>query len=431
MRLSPQSVRSNVSKLTPSVNACSRAPSADLEWVAGILAAPPLQATIGRRGSSHTSPARETFVVFPTAARPHLVVPIDSRRAAAAAISGLTYARELHIRLARALCRIAASVGIAQYLFRDRLLISDGMAATSEVPSDLLLSERLIEIFDRRDIMVAVHIGPVRPNRKPLVQVLTPDGDALGYVKIGWNALTRGLVRHEAQVLAELAGGKTSLRAFEVARVLHSEEWRDLEILVLSPLWGRSLRMTRRHMEMTAAAMNEVSRLFPGDERQLVDADFWRTARARVEAVPNGGDLPRLADIIEERYGGEVLSFGFWHGDWAPWNMASRDARLAIWDWERSGHDLPVGLDAAHFDFQVALAASGHRALEALRKTLAERTPMLSALGLPPDRRRLLLSLHLLEMALRWEEGRVAGMSPRDSRYAPALSALLGERSDV
>jgi hypothetical protein len=53
---------------------------------------------------------------------------------------------------------------------------------------------------------------------------------------------------------------------------------------------------------------------------------------------------------------------------------------------------------------------------------------MLSALGLPPDRRRLLLSLHLLEMALRWEEGRVAGMSPRDSRYAPALSALLEAR---
>jgi hypothetical protein len=58
---------------------------------------------------------------------------------------------------------------------------------------------------------------------------------------------------------------------------------------------------------------------------------------------------------------------------------------------------------------------------------LTSDTPMLSLLALPRERRRLLLSLHLLEMALRWEEGRRAGMSPPDSLYAPALAALLAE----
>jgi hypothetical protein len=56
---------------------------------------------------------------------------------------------------------------------------------------------------------------------------------------------------------------------------------------------------------------------------------------------------------------------------------------------------------------------------------------MLSALALPRDRERLLLVLHLLEMGLRWEEGRRAGMSPVDSLYVPALAVLLGERSDL
>jgi hypothetical protein len=171
--------------------------------------------------------------------------------------------------------------------------------------------------------------------------------------------------------------------------------------------------------------MNEISRLFAVAEKRLAASDFWLTERARIGAADDGGMLARLADVLQARYGEEVLSFGSWHGDWAPWNMAWREGSVAIWDWERSSHSVPVGLDAAHFDFQIALAASRHRSAPALRHTLAADTPMLSVLALPRERRRLLLSLHLLEMALRWEEGRQAGMSPPDSVYAPALAALL------
>jgi hypothetical protein len=403
-----------------------RAPSADLEWVAGILAAPPAQATVGRHGSSSAAAAYETFGVFPTAARPRLLVPLVSKRAAAASLRGASHAREPQIRLARALLRIGLRAGVAQHLLRDRLSISlPKEEQTNELPADVLLTEHLAEVFGRRDIAVAVHLGPDRPNRKPLVQVLSPDGHVLGYVKIGWNTLTRRLVRNEAHVLGDLEGRMSSLAAFEVPRILLSEDWRELEILVLSPLPGRPFRMTRLHIETTATAMDEISRLFAGDERRLAESDYWLTESARVRAAANGGRLAQLASLVEERYGEEVLSFGSWHGDWAPWNMAWRGGKLAIWDWERSGHPVPVGLDAAHFDFQVALAASRDRSIPALRQTLAAHTPMLSILALPPKRDRLLLSLHLLEMALRWEEGRRAGMSPPDSMYAPALAALL------
>lgn len=420
----PHRVRSNVSQVASLVKRSSRGQTADLEWLAGILAAPPVKMIVGRQGSLNTATARETFGVLPTAARPHLVVPLASRRAAAEALSGESYARGIHIRIARALCRIGVRVGIAQHLFRDRLSISDGDVG-DEVLSHVLLTERLMEIFGRRDLAVAVHLGPARPNRKPLAQVLSADGNVLGYVKIGWNQLTRRLVRNEAHVLADLEGRISSLAAFEVPRILHSEEWRELEVLVLSPLSGRSFRMTPLHIETAATAMNEISALFPGGERQLAESDYWLTERARVGAVGDGGRLARLADLLEERYGGQVLSFGGWHGDWAPWNMAWRGEGLAIWDWERSGHLVPVGLDAAHFDFQVALAAARHESISALRRTLEAHGPMLSALALPRDRHRLLLSLHLLDMAVRWEEGRRAGMIAPDSMYTPALAALL------
>jgi hypothetical protein len=214
---------------------------------------------------------------------------------------------------------------------------------------------------------------------------------------------------------------------FELPRVLHTGRWRDLELLVLSPLRGRSFRLSRAHLEPIAAAMNEIFRLFEADETRLAESEYWIDQKARVSATRDAARLVHLAGLVEERYGEEELAFGFWHGDWAPWNMAWREGRVAIWDWERSSRSVPVGLDAAHFDFQVALARSRHRSLRALRQTVGSESPMLSLLELPHKRDRLLLSLHLLEMALRWDEGNRAGMIPPDSMYARALAALLAD----
>jgi Phosphotransferase enzyme family len=395
--------------------------NADLDWVSDILAAAPLKRTVGRR---QPRAARETFAVLPTASRPRFLVSLASRRGAAAAVGDSGYAPELQVRLAHALGRLGITLGIAGHVFRDRLSISEGDMGRDQPLSDLLLSERLATIFGRRDLTVAVRVGRSRPNRKPLVRVLSHDGTFLGYVKVGWNDLTRQLVRNEARVLGEIDRRRSLLTALEVPRVVYSGKWRHFELLALTPLRGRAFRMIRRHLDIAAAAMSEIPRFVEVDERPLADSEYWHRTKTRAQ-IEDGSALASLAGKVEDRFGDDVLAYGFWHGDWAPWNMAWRDGRVAVWDWERSTHDAPVGLDAAHFDFQVALSASHNRSLEALGKVLAGRTPMGSARSLSPERQRLLLALHLLEMALRWEEGRRAGMSPLDSIYVPALAAIL------
>jgi Phosphotransferase enzyme family len=406
------------------MNGLVQASSVDLDWVGSILAAPPAEAKVERSGSPSAPAFRETFGVFPTAASPRVLVPLASRRAAAAALAGSSHAREPHVRLARVLLRIGLRAGIAQHLLRDRLSISLGEQDNGLLP-DVLLTQHLTEVFGRRDIAVAVRIGRARPNRKPLIQVLTPDGEVVGYVKVGWNPLTRRLVRNEARVLTDLARESASRAAFEAPQLLHAGEWRQLEILALAPLHGRLFRGGRSGIAAAAAAMNEISRLSDGREGPLGASDYWRTTRGRITAVANGGRLSELADTLEARHGDDILPFGSWHGDWTPWNMAWRGGALAVWDWERSGDAVPVGLDAAHFDFQVALRTARHRWDTALRETLAGEMPLLSALSLPNNRARLLLSLHLLEMSLRSDEGRRAGVSPPDAIYLPALAALL------
>jgi hypothetical protein len=362
--------------------------------------------------------------VLPTAARPRFVVSLASRRAAAAAIGDSSYAPELQVRLARALSRFGITLGIAGHVFRDRLSITESDSEPEQPLSDVLLSERVAEIFGRDDLTVAVHVGPPRPNRKPLVRVLSHDGAFVGYVKIGWNTLTRELVQNEARILAAIDRRTSSLTALEVPRVVFAGPWRHFELLALTPLRGRPLRPVRRHLDVAAAAMNEISQLARGDERPLADSDYWRARKARIE-VANAVPLSHLADTIESRWGSEVFAFGSWHGDWAPWNMALRDRRVAVWDWERSTDDAPAGLDAAHFDFQVALVTSRNRPISALEAVLEGNAPMLSVLALPRGAQRTLLALHLLEMGLRWENGRRAGMTPPDAVYVPALEALL------
>jgi hypothetical protein len=395
---------------------------ADLDWIAGILSQAPIEASVTRGEAGDAGGTVQTFGVFPTAARPRLLVPLESKQAAAASLRGGSHAREPHVRLGRALLRTTLRAGVAQRILRDRLTFAP--ASGNAVPADLadvLLCEHLTGVFGRRDVSLGVRVGRVRPNRKPLIQVLSREGNLLGYVKVGWNRLTRGLVAHEAKVLQTLERGSHS--TFAVPRVLHHGRWHELELLALSPLEGRLVRHYRRLGDV-AEAMLEISLLSDAEERRLSESAYWRSTRERVGALGAMSDLTELVDRVEAGWGPEMITFGSWHGDWTPWNMARRSGGLAVWDWERSGPSVPVGLDGAHFDVQVALTQARHRWQVALPKVLTDDGALLPQLP-EAGERRLLLALHLLEMALRSAEGRKAGIASSGEIYVPALKTLL------
>jgi hypothetical protein len=104
--------------------------------------------------------------------------------------------------------------------------------------------------------------------------------------------------------------------------------------------------------------------------------------------------------------------------------MARSRANLHVWDWERSGGSVPLGLDVVHHRFlfrwrdgadATSLASD---ALDASRATLGR-------LGLDHAGQRRLLSLYLFELLLRLEEGRDAG------RAVPRASASLEQALDT
>jgi hypothetical protein len=100
------------------------------------------------------------------------------------------------------------------------------------------------------------------------------------------------------------------------------------------------------------------------------------------------------------------MSFGTWHGDWAPWNMEWVDGHLFVWDWERCHDGVPFGLDVVHFWFQTALRRSN--AADSLAHSLRSTGSCLERVGVDRGLTHVLHRIYLVELLLRLAEGESA-----------------------
>ena len=296
--------------------------------------------------------AASEFVVLPGLQRPRLLVPAD-RRAAAAALRRYGEPGSWRALLGtRALSLIMAS-GLGCVTARDRLRVL--------APAGAPTIEAYLQAELGLEIRVSMHIGAARANRKPVLQLLTPAGDTVGFAKIGISPLTRDLIRAERDALTRL--GRAGLTGLAVPRVLHYGSWQDLTVMVLSPLpvWQRRTRLSPGRL---ALAMREVAAVAGISHEPLAASGYWATLGRRLAAADDTGTRRAVADAlgrIGSRAGAAVLPFGAWHGDWTPWNMASTRGGLLVWDWERFTVGVPLGFDALHhwLQAQVDTRAAG------------------------------------------------------------------------
>jgi hypothetical protein len=149
-----------------------------------------------RTDGSPGTPIAE-YLVVPDARRPRLLVPAGSRRVAAAAVRRYAEPQSRAARLKRDAVVAAMRTGASAVLLRDRVRVTGPFSSSI----DGYLSEQL-----GRELSVSVHIGPARANRKPVLQLISPDGDTFGFGKLGTGPLTKQLVKAETAALNVLAG---------------------------------------------------------------------------------------------------------------------------------------------------------------------------------------------------------------------------------
>jgi hypothetical protein len=343
------------------------------------------------------------YYVVPDARRPRLLVPSTSRRVAAAAVRRYAEPQSRTAKLKRDAVVAALRTGASGVLLRDRIRIT-GPAGES---IDGYLREAL-----GREVSVSIHIGPARANRKPVLQLISPDGETVGFGKLGTGPLTQRLVRAETNALIAL--GRSGLTKLTVPTVLHAGQWRGLQVLVQSalPVWLPRAPLTDRRL---AGAMLDIAGCCGFATGTLAGAAYWTDLRGRLAAVGDRGEGAALAAAAEQlvRHAGETtLRYGSWHGDWAPWNMANLADALLVWDWERFAQGVPVGFDAVHHELQRRIQASDD-ATGAVEATVRRAGDLLAPFGVDPAARELTALLYLVDLAARYLTDRQAEAGAR------------------
>lgn len=395
--------------------------------VSRLLWPPPTEVEFARAGRSpHIGSAdgehpveTRRFMIVPSQAEPRLVVPVK-RRVAAAAVGRHRGSGSPASRMRSRVAQLALRGGAGPLLFRDRLLVArpeQGPALDSYLGTALGC-----------ELYVTLEVTGARANRKPLMQLMRPDGALVAFAKVGTDELTRRLVRSEGEALARLAS--VGLSYLSVPRVLHRGRWNELEVLALSPLPSH----LERRLEPTARllrAMKEIARIAGVTEDELAPSAYWRRLQDRLSsapASPERASLESALDLVRRRAGTATLSYGSWHGDWSPWNTAiERRGDLWVWDWERLEVGVPLGFDLLHHRLQAAVHARGSSPPSAAAALVDQGVTLLAPFGVSGREARLTALLYLAELSVRYLEDRQEAAGARLGNpgwwLIPALTA--------
>jgi hypothetical protein len=390
-----------------------------LAEVSALLWPEPVRAGLGVAGGSVLS----EFVLVPDAKRPRLLVPAGHRRAAAAAVRRYTEPGSVKQRLLLRTLSAALATGLGGVAMRQRFRV-----CTDHGGGPVGTIETYLRAALDPDLVVSLAIGPARANRKPVLQLLTPDGATIGFAKLGVNDLTRALTRAERDSLRTVHG--SALRHLTVPEVLHHGQWNGLEVLVLTPLPVWEPRV-ERSPERLAAAMLEIATIGGVTEGPLRGSPYWTALGDRLGALADGEPMRALRRAyagIEEHAGDIRLRYGAWHGDWTPWNMATLRETLLVWDWERFATGVPLGFDAVHYAFQGAVVRQGADPLAAVTETVDRAAELLAPFAAPGAMSagaRLTALLYFADIAIRYLRDEQAEAGARLGKLGQWLLPVL------
>jgi hypothetical protein len=104
--------------------------------------------------------------------------------------------------------------------------------------------------------------------------------------------------------------------------------------------------------------------------------------------------------------------------------MARLTDATYVWDWERAA-EAPAGLDLLHFLFQSVCRFEGKPPADAVEICSERAAPHLRALDVVPGSERALWVLYRLELLLRYDEARLAGVLARQSKIHEGILEMF------
>ncbi len=373
----------------------SHMPTDYLREVVDILWPHPLTTSIGPIAAAPGRLVRD-FIALPNTRKPRLLLPAQCPRAAATAIRRYSEPRSRLARIRLELLALSMRSGAVSSLLRDRVRVR---TSNSDAENSI---ENYLSSALGTTVLISLYVGPARANRKPVLSLLSPKGELLGFAKIGINALTRRLVLAEAATLSALASN--SFQHTTIPTLLHAGQWAGQEVLVQSalPVWRSRATLGEHRL---AESMLEIAHVDGTSQQELSSSRYGEALSARVDGLRPSEDarcLQEAKQAVFEHAGAAVLPMGACHGDWTPWNMASLPDTILLWDWERFSTPAPVGFDAIHYRLQAALVRDREDPRAAVASCVSDAPALLAPFGIDPATAELTAQLYLVDLAARY-----------------------------
>lgn len=397
---------------------------APLARLAAILWPSSERVRLARAGSAPAGfRAVRSYTAVPDLRRARFLLPVGEKRGVTASVLRYNRLRPAKMRAVRGAVGAMVGIGLGG-AFRERLDVCVAEDANDDELAQLVLEEWIrLRALAGRPALAAIGVGRQGPNRKPVLQMFSPSGEALAYAKVGWNDFTRELVRNETAMLERCA--QASAPGPFTPAPLALGTWRDLEVSVVAPLPAEVRRFDPK-VAPPAGLLRWIAALDgPSSEAGLAGGPYAARVRAALETADERS--ARAGSMLLDRLEGEnpTLTFGTWHGDLVPWNVARTRAGLAVWDWEHGATGVPVGLDLVHWYVQTALILEDKDLRAAVDAARSSARSALAGLGIPVASLESLVALYLLELLVRIERAARAGAG-RSPRLWPALADLVG-----
>lgn len=229
------------------------------------------------------------------------------------------------------------------------------------VPHHLLIASRgtlpledlVWEVTAERRPVFALLVGTEARFRKLTVQVMRPQGEILGYIKLPLTEAAEERVRHEAETLIHLSEFP-ALRP-HIPRVLYSGQWGRSFILFQSggPRQRGHVELGPDGEEFLQILQGLHSVQKPGHVLWTAVTALWRKSEVNLTSrwrALGGAALSKARRELD----GVTISYSISHGDFAPWNTRMGNDGLFVFDWESASWEAPSKWDMFHFKTQVA-----------------------------------------------------------------------------
>ncbi len=274
------------------------------------------------------------------------------------------------------------------------------------------LIEQLAAMLGEPALIPAVALGPRRRNRKPVVQLLRPNGQTMGFAKVGWSDFTTELITNEAHWLRHVDGRMPP--GTSAPPVLLDHRFDRVHVVVTAPVATPAL--ARRRGPLGFETLADLARLGTN-----VEADIGNLAMIGQFRDLGLGDVVDF-DQFMARHGDIRVELGLWHGDLTPWNTATRGKVTGIWDWEFSDDHRPVGFDALHIDFELVRRSRAGSEAEAIAAIEANASTVLAPIATPVNAAAI-TTLYFCELLAR--ERRLAGEGWEPDHLGPLEQHLI------